>query len=487
MWYSQQSQLNGLVMRNKLWIVLLGMGLFSCQRSMLNEQKRIDADLESFRSSSQNSSVADVQACWKRDTLLLQLIDSVLVRSNDIKIGFLDLAISRADFAQQRGLRKPVVSGIVQPSLRRFGKYTMDGVGNFDTQFSTNITKDQIIPENLPDLQIGLQASWEWDIWGKLAKRKRASALRYLATESGQQWFITSLVSEVAGAYGQLVALDQELEILKTNISIQHKAFELVQVQKEAGVVNESAVQQLEAQWLNSRAQEGDVLQQITLLENQIRYYLNKPSAPIHRSKYPFQCALDSTLFTNVQIDQLERRPDIRRAKLALEGAFEVKESAKLALKPSIVLSGILGVQGFQPAYLFQLPASMAYQLLGGITAPWINRSALTSEILRSNAQWKSLDLAYQNALINGFLEWDNQVKSLGYLQRQSQLKEREVLLTKGSINTVGTLFLTANASYLEVLTAQQNALRSELELLEISRKRWMHAIQLYRVLGGGW
>jgi outer membrane protein TolC len=66
-------------------------------------------------------------------------------------------------------------------------------------------------------------------------------------------------------------------------------------------------------------------------------------------------------------------------------------------------------------------------------------------------------------------------------------LKEREVILTKGAVNTVGTLFLTANASYLEVLTAQQNALRSELELLEISRKRWMHAIQLYRVLGGGW
>jgi outer membrane protein TolC len=137
----------------------------------------------------------------------------------------------------------------------------MDGVGNFDTQFSTNITKDQIIPENLPDLQVGIQSTWEWDIWGKLAKRKKASALRYLATESGQQWLITSLVADVAGAYGQLVALDQELDILKSNIAIQRKAFELVQVQKEAGVVNESAVQQLEAQLLNSRAQEGDVLQ----------------------------------------------------------------------------------------------------------------------------------------------------------------------------------------------------------------------------------
>jgi outer membrane protein TolC len=473
-------------MRNRFWIIGLVIGLASCQ-SNISIQNRVNADLETYRQPNEQVSVSDVQACWKRDSLLVQLIDSVLVRSNDIKIGFLEMAASRADFMFQRGVRMPTVGGVVQPSVRRFGKYTMDGIGNFDTNFSPNITDDQIIPKNLPDLQMGLQSSWEWDVWGKLAKRKKASALRYLATESGQQWLITSLVAEVAGAYGQLVALDQELSILKTNIAIQRKAFELVQVQKEAGVVNESAVQQLEAQWLNSRAQEGDVLQQITVLENQIRYYLNKPSGNIKRAPYPFQCALDSTLFANVKIDQLEKRPDIRQAKLTLSAAFESKESAKLALKPSVVLSGVLGVQGFQPAYLFQLPASMAYQLLGGITTPWLNRSAITADILRSESHWKVQDLAYQNALINAYLEWDTQVKSLGYLQRQSQLKEREVLLTKGAINTVGTLFLTANASYLEVLTAQQNALRSELDLLEFSRKRWTHAIQLYRVLGGGW
>ena len=473
-------------MRNRFWILVLGLGIVSCQ-SNLSVQNRVNADLDTYRQPNEQASVSDVQACWKRDSLLVQLIDSVLVRSNDIKIGFLEMAASRADFVYQRGLRMPTVGGVVQPSLRRFGKYTMDGVGNFDTKFSTNITRDQVIPEHLPDLQIGVQSSWEWDIWGKLAKRKKASALRYLATESGQQWLITSLVAEVASAYGQLIALDKEMDILKANIDIQRKAFELVKVQKEAGVVNESAVQQLEAQLLNSRAQEGDVLQQITVLENQVRYYLNKPGAVIKRSPFPFQCSLDSTLFAHVQIDQLERRPDIRQAKLNLSAAFESKESAKLALKPSVVLSGILGVQGFQPAYLFQLPASMAYQLLGGITTPWLNRSAISADILRTDAQWKVQDLAYQNALIQGYLEWDTQVKSLGYLQRQSQLKEREVLLTKGAINTVGTLFLTANASYLEVLTAQQNALRSELELLEYSRKRWTHAIQLYRVLGGGW
>jgi outer membrane protein, multidrug efflux system len=474
-------------MKNSLVAFCVVLALGSCTSSLLKEQRKLQSELATYRSSEEDASVSDVQECWKRDTLLVQLIDSVLVRSNDIKIGFLQLAMAKADFGYQRGLMKPTVNGIFQPSLRRFGKYTMDGVGNYDTQFSTNITRDQIIPEHLPDLQIGLQSSWELDIWGKLAKRRKASALRYLATESGQQWLITSLVAEVANAYGQLIALDKELDILNSNIEIQRKAFELVQVQKEAGAVNESAVQQLEAQWLNSRAQEGNVMQQITSLENDIRLLLNKPNAAIHRSKFPFQCALDTSLFARLKIDQLGRRPDIKQAKLNLMAAFETKESAALALKPSIVLSGILGVQGFQPAYLFQLPASMAYQLLGGITTPWLNRSAITADMLRTESSWKSHDLAYQNALVKGYLEWDTQVKSLAYLQKQQQLKQREVLLTKGAITTVGTLFLTANASYLEVLTAQQNALRSELELLEISRNQWMRAITLYRVLGGGW
>jgi hypothetical protein len=208
-------------MRNSLYALCLVFVLGSCTSGLIKEQYKLQAELGTYREPEDEKSVADVQECWKRDTLLVQLIDSVLVRSNDIKIGFLQLAMSKADFGYQRGLLKPAVNGIVQPSMRRFGKYTMDGVGNYDTQFSTNITRDQIIPEHLPDLQIGLQSSWELDIWGKLAKRRKASALRYLASESGQQWLITSLVAEVASSYGQLIALDKELDILKNNIEIQ--------------------------------------------------------------------------------------------------------------------------------------------------------------------------------------------------------------------------------------------------------------------------
>jgi len=124
-------------MKNRIYIVGLWLALASCSNGLMREQRKINAELESYRSTDSQTSVSDVQECWKRDTLLVQLIDSVLVRSNDIKMGFLQVAMAKSEFGYQRGLRKPTVSGLVQPSLRRFGKYTMDGVGNYDTQFFT--------------------------------------------------------------------------------------------------------------------------------------------------------------------------------------------------------------------------------------------------------------------------------------------------------------------------------------------------------------
>ncbi len=152
MWCSHHSRLNGLKMKNRIYFVGLWLVLASCTNGLMREQRQISAELDTYRSDKEQSSVSGVQECWKRDSLLVQLIDSVLVRSNDIKQGFLQVGMAKSEFGYQRGLRKPTVSGLVQPSLRRFGKYTMDGVGNYDTQFSTNITRDQIIPEHLPDL-----------------------------------------------------------------------------------------------------------------------------------------------------------------------------------------------------------------------------------------------------------------------------------------------------------------------------------------------
>jgi outer membrane protein TolC len=146
----------------------------------------------------------------------------------------------------------------------------------------------------------------------------------------------------------------------------------------------------------------------------------------------------------------------------------------------------MVGVQSFHLVYIFQLPSSIAYSIISGISAPLLNRTSYLTEIEKASAKVKSLEYNYQNKLNNGFLEWDFQFKSLNYLKDMGILKDREVFLTKESITTVRTLFTSGNANYLEVLTTQQNALRSELELLELNRKKWVSIVNLYKILGGG-
>src|SRR5688572_13893396 len=102
------------------------------------------------------------------DPILVNLIDTALVRNYDLLATLQRIEAAKADITRVRGSLFPVVNGNVTAGRRRFGKYTMDGVGNYDTNFSPNIESSQRMPEHLPDYYLGVQTSWEADIWGKI-------------------------------------------------------------------------------------------------------------------------------------------------------------------------------------------------------------------------------------------------------------------------------------------------------------------------------
>lgn len=464
---------------NYYWIIL-PLLLASCK-----VQNRT-SDLQKTINQIKDTSIVQnpIKKIWENDPYLIGLIDSVLTRNTAYKIEYQQIQIAKEQFVVSASLLKPFTSLQFNPSIRRFGKYTMDGVGNYDTQFSPNITPNMRIPEQLPDFPIGLQTNWEIDIWGKLNTRKKAQAIRYMSSQEGFNWLKTQLVAKTAIYYGELVALDRELAILRSNIEIQRKAVELVKIQKEAGVVNEMAVLQLEAQLENSRAQVSSLQSEIITIENEIRQMLNNRTFEIKRTLMPIDTDF-SKEYRSIHLDYLIQRPDVKQAQLNIEAQLYDKEAAKLALKPSIILSNFIGVQGFRPQYLFELPASLSYNLIGNLSKPLINRNALKADIRIAESKLKTSEISYIQTLNNAFLEWDSNIKGLDLMNEQIKHKSKEVELNINSIQTVGELFQTSKANYLEILTAQQNTLKSELDLLEIYKKRWIYSVQLYKILGG--
>ncbi|MDO9155582.1 MAG: TolC family protein, partial [Sediminibacterium sp.] len=187
----------------------------------------------SFQNSLDSSSIATLpKKLFFPDPALQALIDTAILFNADIRIAIQRIAAARAGFGMAQGITKPSLDAVVSTGVDKFGDYTMNGLGNYDMNLSPNIRKDQQIPLNMPDLFIGFRSSWEADIWGKLSNQKKAAYNKYLATEQARQWVTTQIVSQVAGLYYELLALDKELEILQNNIKLQENAVEIVKIQK---------------------------------------------------------------------------------------------------------------------------------------------------------------------------------------------------------------------------------------------------------------
>lgn len=417
------------------------------------------------------------------DPYLNALIDSALKNNTDLKISLQRIITAQARLTNSRQALLPSVDIGVRAAADKYGDYTLNGVGNFDTNLSPNINEDQKIPRYpTTDMLATLQSSWEIDLWGKLGHLRKAAAAELQAYKEAQQMIITHLIATIAKDYYNLLRLDAELLIIKKNIALQEEAVEIVKVQKLGGRATELAVQQFRAQLLNTKAMEFAVLQERLQTEASLntlaaQYFQEIPrdtalpaSAPVMHQFLP------ATL--------LSRRPDIREAEALLKSANENVEAARASFLPSLTLNPYVGLNAFTPSLLFKT-GSIAYGIAGGITAPLFNRRHLKLQYAAANAANQEAVYNYQQKLLNAYNEVSIHIKATHNYQQAFDLKQQEVDELHAAASTARELYLTGYANYLEVITAQKNTLEAELQLTREQSNMLMAVIQLYRSLGG--
>ena len=438
----------------------------------------------SFQRYADTTTIADIR--WRdyfADPHLVALIDTALAHNPDLKIAMERIELANAGLLNARAALRPAVSGNVTPAIRRYGLYTMDGAGNI----STEMTPGKIVPTDLPDFYIGLQSSWEIDLWKKLSNRKRAAYSSFLASMEGARFVSAALITEIALAYYELIALDNEREILTETIRNQEEVLDVIRYQKEAGRANELVVQQFKAQQLNTQTLEREVMQQISETENRINFLLGRYPQPIERNMELLFRDLPLEIASGVPSQMLLNRPDIRAANYQVQASrFDVK-AANAEFLPSLTLTGGLGYQAFNPKFLFNTPASLAYSLVGGLTAPLINKRAIEARFSMAKSSQVIAMYEYQKTILNGYTEVVNELTRINALREISDLKTLQSQVLEESVETSNQLYTSAKATYLEVLIAQQNAIQAKLEMVDSHKKQLMASINIYRALGGGW
>lgn len=423
---------------------------------------------------------------WRQfftDPNLVVLIETALKNNQELMITLQEIEIAKSGVLAKKGRLTPTVSAGVGAGVKKAGRYTSEGAGDATTE----IEPGKEMPDPLGNFEGGLMANWEVDIWKKLRTEKESAVAHYLSTVEGKNFVLSNLIEEVANNYYELLALDNQLDIIQQYTKLQQRALEISKIQKEAAAATELAVKKFEAELAKSKASEFTIRQEITEKENEINALCGRFPQPIVRSKGDFMAMIPQTVYTGIPSQLLANRPDIKQAELELKSSKLDVEAARKEFYPSLEISATLGLEAFKPSYLVKLPESMAASLVGELAGPLINKSAIKANFQTADARQIQALYEYDKTILNAYLDVANLMSKVKNIDQYYKLKSEETQALEKSIDIANQLFKNSRADYLEVLLNQRDALDAKMELVEAKQKQLSTVVDIYKSLGGGW
>ena len=415
-------------------------------------------------------SLADVS--WKdmfKDQYLAQYIEEGLQNNLDIRVAIQQIAIANAYMKQGKAGYLPTVSATAQMTRQE-----LSGNSQFGSFFSS-----------LDQYELSGSLSWEADIWGKIRSNKRASEATYLQSVAAHKAVKTQLVSSIATTYYQLLALDAQLEVTEQTVAARDSSVITIKALKDAGQVNQVAVDQNIAQYNNAKALLVDIKASIFKTENALNFLLGRSFQPIQRGALENQ-NFDAEIKVGVPATLLSNRPDVIASEYGLINAFELTNVARSNFYPSLTLTANSGFQSLELDQLLNANSLFA-TVIGGLTQPIFNQRRIKTQHEVAKAQQEQALLAFKNTLLTAGNEVSNALYDYEAETEKFEYRQNEVEALRNAESNSEELLKNGYANYLDLLTARQSALSAELNLIDNKLQQMLSVINLYEALGGGW
>ncbi|MDR1897081.1 MAG: TolC family protein, partial [Prevotellaceae bacterium] len=185
-------------------------------------------------------------------------------------------------------------------------------------------------------------ASWEIDVFGRLHNSRKRAAAALEQTKEYRQAVRTGMIAAIANIYYSLLLLDGQLEVTEQTARNWKNSMETMRELKKAGMANEAAVSQSEANYYSIEASLHDLKYRIYGLENSLSVILGEAPHTIERGKLDGQ-QLPEHLTVGIPLQTLGNRPDVKSAELSLEQAYYATNETRAAFYPSLTLNGSAG------------------------------------------------------------------------------------------------------------------------------------------------
>lgn len=327
-------------------------------------------------------------------------------------------------------------------------------------------------------------SSWEIDLFGRLLNAKRGAKVMLLQSEAYKQAVQTQVISAIANAYYTLLMLDKQLAITEETALLWQKSVETMKAMKEAGMVNEAAIAQSEANSYMIAASIPDLKQSIRETENSLSLLLKQAPQRIERGKLEDQ-NLPTLLNAGVPVQLLSNRPDVKAAEMALASTFYNTNQARASFYPQLTINGTLGWTNNSGMGIVN-PGKMIATAVGSLAQPIFNKGALTARLRIAKAQQEEAMINFEQSLLNAGSEVSNALTQYQTAQDKIIQREKQIFSLEKSVDYTQELLTLGTSTYLEVLTAQQSLLSAQLSGISDEFQRMQAVVNLYHALGGG-
>ncbi|MDR1594788.1 MAG: efflux transporter outer membrane subunit [Prevotellaceae bacterium] len=463
-------------MNTSIIVLLVTIGASSCQ-GLNRKYKSPEVEVVGmYRGAvNENDTVTIANLPWSSyftDPVLQKLIKEGLEENFDLRTAHLRIQQAEAGLQVARAAFFPVVGLNGQVTHARTS--AKDG-------------KTDVFAYGASQYRLGVAVQWEIDLWGKLNSQSRARYAQYLNSVEYKRLIQTTLVSNIAAAYYTLMALDEQLHISRETIGLLEKSAESMQNMMDAALLNAAAVEQSRALLFSTQVSALNIETSIRKLENSLSVLLGRKPGAVERQSFEIWTAPVGALPYGLPARMLSLRPDVRAAELQFRTAFELRNVAQASLYPSITLSSgtMTGYSATSFSDFFK-PASLFANIIGGITQPVFAGNQLKAQLVITKSQEQEALTNFQKTVLTAAREVSDVLYAYDKTMEKTKFREAQIESLRKSVEYTQELLKAAEATYLEVLTAQQNYLAAQLAAVNDRLEKTQAVIDLYRALGGG-
>jgi len=417
-----------------------------------------------------------VAAWWRsfHDDELTKLVDWA-ASSN------LDLRVATANLLEARALRLGTQADFLP-------------VGNGGAGYSNNTYSEATLfnfsgtPRRQQLYDVGFDATWELDIFGRLRRSYAASTAAMQAAEGARRDVLVSVAAEVARNYFELRGAQGEFAVLRRNADNQTETLKLTQGRLDAGGGTELEVAQ-------ARAEVNNTLAAIPPVESAIAHAMHRigvltgrqPEAMVDELQEPRTLPVLPEL---VDIGDpgrlLRRRPDIRAAERNLAAATSRIGVAVADLFPRVTFNGSIGLEANSLSGLAK-PGSDNRSFGPSITWAALDYGHVRSRITAARAEADAQLAQYEETVLTSLEETENALVDYGRARARREYLAESVKASQAAARLSRSRYDNGATDFLTVLDAERVLLQAQDQLAQTRTQTATALVAVYKALGGGW